>query len=125
MGFGAINFGLAIVGLFLIDIVGRRLLLVLTFPLLSAFQFGTAFSFGTVNPVTDSSRHTPIVIFAYLFCSVYSIGEGPVPFVSKFPFSLVQLLTGQVYASEILPLEVRDTGKMADINSKLWNVELL
>lgn len=95
LGFGGINFGLAIVGLFLIDSVGRRLLLVLTFPLMSLFQFGTAFSFGKVAPVTDSRRHPPVVLFTYLFCAVYSIGEGPVPFV---------------YASEILPLEVRDTG---------------
>lgn len=120
MGFGGINFGLAIVGLFLIDSVGRRLLLVLTFPLMSLFQFGTAFSFGKIAPVTDSRRHPPVVLFTYLFCAVYSIGEGPVPFVSRLSFSSRQLLSCQVYASEILPLEVRDTGKMAyaDSNSE-------
>ena len=119
LGFGGINFGLAIVGLFLIDSVGRRLLLVLTFPLMSAFQFGTAFSFGEHVPTVDGWRHAPVVVFAYLFCVVYSIGEGPVPVVSRLSSSLRKLLTCQVYASEILPLEVRDTGKVAFALSEL------
>lgn len=106
-------------GLFLIDSVGRRLLLVLTFPLMSAFQFGTAFSFGTAAPTVDGWRHRSVVVFVYLFCVVYSIGEGPVPVVSRPSFSLRKLLTCQVYASEILPLEVRDTGKVAFAHSKL------
>lgn len=119
LGFGGINFGLAIVGLFLIDSVGRRLLLVLTFPLMSAFQFGTAFSFGKSVTHVDRWRHAPVVVFAYLFCAVYSIGEGPVPVVSRLCFSFRRLLTCQVYASEILPLEVRDTGKVEFAHSKL------
>lgn len=85
---------------------------------MGVFQFGTAFSFGKVAPAKDSWRHTPVVLFVYLFCAVYSIGEGPVPLVSRLSFSSRQLLSRQVYASEILPLEVRDTGKMAYPNSK-------
>ncbi|KAM0806076.1 major facilitator superfamily domain-containing protein [Usnea florida] len=95
LGVGGINFGLAVVALFLIDSVGRRLLLVLTLPLMSACQFATAFTFGTTHPVVNHWRHKPVLICSYLFCVFYSIGEGPVPLV---------------YASEILPLEVRDTG---------------
>lgn len=106
-------------GPLLIDTVGRRLLLVLTILLMSAFQFGIAFSFGTVSPARYKWCHTPVVLFAYLFCVVNSIGEGAVPLVSGLSFSLRQLLTHQVYASEIPPLEVRDTGKLAYVHSKL------
>ena len=111
LGVGGINFGLAVVALFLIDSVGRRLLLVLTLPLMSACQFATAFSFGTHKPVRDHWRHTPVLICSYLFCVFYSIGEGPVPLVRRSSLWLRQLLIRQVYASEILPLEVRDTGR--------------
>ena len=75
LGFGAINAAL------LIDKVGRRLLLLTTFPLMSLFQLATGLSLGSVLPITNSRRHIPVVIFAYLFCVAYSIGEGPVPLV--------------------------------------------
>ena len=78
---------MAIPAAFLIDKVGRRLLLLTTFPLMSLFQLATGLSFGPVQRVAGRqivsySRHIAIVIFAYLFCVTYSIGEGPVPLVS-------------------------------------------
>lgn len=81
LGFGAINFVVAIPAAFLIDKVGRRLLLLTTFPLMCIFQLGTGFSFVLTN-----HRHSAVVAFAYLFCVAYSIGEGPVPLVSTHSF---------------------------------------
>ena len=79
------------------------------------FQLATGLSFGSL-PVENKNRHSTIVTFAYLFCAAYSIGEGPVPLVSfiesHLPILNGALLIRQVYASECLPLEVRDTGKM-------------
>lgn len=77
LGFGAINFGVAIIAAFLIDKVGRRLLLLTTFPLMSFLQLAIGLSFG----VWKAHRHGLVVAFAYLFCVAYSIGEGPVPLV--------------------------------------------
>lgn len=55
------------------DTVGRRGLLLTTFPLLAAFQFMMAGVTGWEATVTAM----------YMFCGFYSIGEGPVPFVSS------------------------------------------
>ena len=41
------------------------------------------------------------------------------PLVRRFSLWLRQLLTRQVYASEILPLEVRDTGRAVQAGSSL------
>ncbi|KAL8791325.1 MAG: hypothetical protein Q9195_005944 [Heterodermia aff. obscurata] len=95
LGFGAINFGIAVMATFLIDRVGRRLLLLTTFPLMSVLQFTIGLS---LQLASIGRRQALVATFAYLFCVAYSIGEGPVPLV---------------YASECLPLEVRDTGKIS------------
>ena len=76
-----INLGVAILAAFLIDKVGRRLLLLITLPLMSLFQLAIGLTFGSL-PVVDKHRHSAIVIFAYLFAVAYSIGESPVPLVS-------------------------------------------
>lgn len=73
---------MAIPAAFLIDKVGRRLLLLTTFPLMSLLQLAIGLSFGSILPVVDNHRHIAIVAFSYLFCVAYSIGEGPVPLVS-------------------------------------------
>ena len=76
---------MAIPAVFLIDKVGRRLLLLTTFPLMGLFQLAVGLSFDAGRQDMDllsNSRHIAIVFFAYLFCVTYSIGEGPVPLVS-------------------------------------------
>ena len=76
---------MAIPAAFLIDKVGRRLLLLTTFPLMGLFQLAIGLSFDAGRQDAEplgNSRHIAIVVFAYLFCVVYSIGEGPVPLVS-------------------------------------------
>ena len=78
---------MAIPAAFLIDKVGRRLLLLTTFPLMGVFQLAIGLSFDAARqdvdqPIDSTARHIAIVTFAYLFCVTYSIGEGPVPLVS-------------------------------------------
>ena len=77
---------MAIPAAFLIDKVGRRLLLLTTFPLMGLFQLAVGLSFDAgrqdVDQPISAARHITIVVFAYLFCVTYSIGEGPVPLVS-------------------------------------------
>lgn len=72
---------MAIPAAFLIDKAGRRLLLLTTFPLMSVLQLAIGLSFGSNRPVMDNHRQVAIVVFSYLFCVAYSIGEGPVPLV--------------------------------------------
>ncbi|KAI1361581.1 general substrate transporter [Xylaria arbuscula] len=93
LGFGAINFSVAFLALFLIDYLGRRLLLLTTFPLLGIFQFVTGKGVGRGSGGPDNTPLT--VVGMYLFCFFYSIGEGPVPFV---------------YAAESMPIYHRDYG---------------
>ena len=76
MGFGIINFLFAAPAIYYIDLIGRRSLLPLTFPLTAIFQLGVALSFLAPH------KKVPVVIFSYLFAMAYSVGEGPVPFVS-------------------------------------------
>ena len=82
LGFGAVNFALAIPAALLIDKVGRRLLLLTTFPLMSVFSLAAGLSLGPALPINDERRHNAFAAFAYLFCVAYSVGEGPVPLVS-------------------------------------------
>lgn len=91
VGFGLINFLFAIPAIFLIDKVGRRTLLLLTFPFMAIFHFLTGLAFQL--PQDALKICAPLGM--YLFDVVYSLGEGPVPFV---------------YASESMPLYVRDLG---------------
>lgn len=79
LGFGAINFGVAVIATFLIDKVGRRLLLLTTFPLMSVLQLAIGLSFHA----PEAHIHGLVVAFTYLFCVAYSIGEGPIPAVSS------------------------------------------
>ena len=80
MGMGAVNFMLGLPALFLIDTIGRRALLLLTFPIMSGTLFVTAFAY--LERVC-SVRENLVRWFCFLFMAVYSIGEGPVPLVSR------------------------------------------
>ena len=112
MGFGIINFVLALPAFYLIDVFGRRSLLLATFPLLGFSQLLTAFAFVGSSEQSQKSRpnvpvtnHWKLAIAGmYLFGVFYSPGEGPVPFV---------------YAAESMPLYIRDIG-MGCVTSVNW-----
>ncbi|KAJ3580451.1 hypothetical protein NPX13_g109 [Xylaria arbuscula] len=95
LGFGAINFLVAIPALFLIDTIGRRGLLLLTFLPMGIFQILTGVGVGGGTDTGKPKNPKLAVASIYIFCAFYSIGEGPVPFV---------------YASESMPLYHRDLG---------------
>lgn len=78
MGLGVVNFVFAFPALFLMDHFGRRSLLLITFPFLAAFQFLIAGAGSSIAP----NALVLYVIGMYLFFAFYSVGEGPVPFVS-------------------------------------------
>lgn len=91
MGFGIVNFLLALPAFLLIDITGRRTLLLYTFPLLAASHIIMAGS----SKLKGNARQQMFLAGFYLFSVFYSPGEGPVPFV---------------YASESMPLSIREEG---------------
>lgn len=88
MGFGIINLVGAIPAFFIIDTVGRRTLLLTTFPFLALFNTLTAVGLAV-------KQYYLAVVAMYLFDIFYSPGEGPVPFV---------------YASESMPIHMREKG---------------
>jgi len=78
MGFGLINFLFALPAVRIIDTVsGRRKLLLITFPLLSASLFLAAGAFQIPN---DKTSAVVVIVGIYMFTVAYSPGEGPVPF---------------------------------------------
>ena len=104
MGFGLINFVFALPAFFLIDHLGRRTLLLLTFPVLAIAHTVTAASFPTSSNASGQPGLKQFLTGYYLFGIFYSFGEGPVPFV---------------YASESMPLFVRDES-MGFVTSVNW-----
>ncbi|KAL7665749.1 Major facilitator superfamily (MFS) profile domain-containing protein [[Candida] zeylanoides] len=91
-GFGMLNFLFAIPAFYTIDTFGRRNLLLTTFPLMAVFLLMAGMSFF----ITDTKVKAGICVTGiYLFCCVYSSGEGPVPFT---------------YSAEAFPLYIRDLG---------------
>ena len=102
MGFGVINFVFALPAFYTIDTLGRRSLLLMTFPFLALFQLITAI--GLALPSTSTSQWKIALAGMYLFGVFYSPGEGPVPFV---------------YAAESMPLYIRDVG-MGCVTSVNW-----
>lgn len=102
-GFGLINFLFASPAFFLIDTVGRRTLLLCTFPFLAIFHFTTMAGFE-VGVHQNQTGAIISLLGMYLFGIFYSFGEGPVPFV---------------YASESMPLYCRETA-MALVVSINW-----
>lgn len=73
------------------------------------------FLIGGASKVKDiTSQQRLVVAFMYCFSIAYSIGEGPVPFVSPSQ-NVIPVrrpdLSFKVYASESMPLYIRDFGK--------------
>lgn len=96
VGFGALNFVFCIPAIWLIDRIGRRPLLLWTFPGMAISLLATGLCFL----IPDDAAHNQvrlglIALFIYLFTCFYSPGEGPVPFV---------------YSAEVFPLSVREVG---------------
>lgn len=94
-GFGMINFLFAIPAFYTIDTYGRRNLLLTTFPLMSMFLLLAGFGFFIDGESNPNGRLACVTTGIYLFASVYSSGEGPVPFT---------------YSAEAFPLYIRDIG---------------
>lgn len=78
--------------LFTIDRLGRRALLLLTFPNMFWTLLAAGFSFSITTPPVRLGLTT---LFIFLFCAFYSPGEGPCAFV---------------YAAESFPLSHRELG---------------
>lgn len=102
-GFGMINFTFALPAFFTIDKLGRRALLLITFPLMAIFLFMAGFGFY-VPEENQAARVGVIITGIYLFACVYSSGAGPVPFT---------------YSAECFPLYIRDIG-MSWATSTCW-----
>lgn len=100
MGFGLVNFFFALPAFLLIDMMGRRTLLLGTFPLLCLSHLIMACSSASHG----TQRVNTFLAGYYLFGIFYSPGEGPVPFV---------------YASESMPLSIREEG-MGLVTSINW-----
>lgn len=83
----------AIPALYTIDRLGRRTLLISTFPNMFWTLLATGMSFYIP---TESSAHLGLIsLFIFLFCAFYSPGEGPCAFV---------------YSAEAFPLSHREIG---------------
>ncbi|PKY04980.1 MFS sugar transporter [Aspergillus campestris IBT 28561] len=102
-GWGVINWLFAIPAVYTIDTFGRRNLLLATFPLMAAFMFFIGWS-HSIPEASTHARLACIALGSYLFCAVYSTGEGPVPFT---------------YSAEVYPLYVRSYG-MALATATTW-----
>lgn len=74
--------------------VGRRSLLLFTFPHMSWTLLAAGLSF-LINPDAGTARIGVIAFFIFLFAAFYSPGEGPVP---------------SCYAAEVFPLAQREQG---------------
>ena len=90
--FGLVNFLGAIPAIWTMDSLGRRLLLLLTLPLMAVTMAIAAFSFSITD---DTVRFGMITSMIYLFCLLYSPGMGPVP---------------AAYSAEVFPLSHRELG---------------
>lgn len=87
LGFGIINWVVAIPALWAIDSFGRRKLLLSTFPFMAACNAMIAIAFYLDN---DNGKVPGLAIAGMLLFSLfYSIGEGPVPFVSPFYLRMI------------------------------------
>ena len=86
-------FVFAIPALYTIDKLGRRTLLISTFPNMFWTLLATGLSFYA--PAGDSVRLGLIALFIFIFAAFYSPGEGPCAFV---------------YSAEAFPLSHREIG---------------
>lgn len=72
---------------------------------------------NTTPSTTGTGVVAGVVVAMYVYCIIYSVGEGPVPFVSAPWLRIALNLCSdhfrdfQVYASESMPLQHRDAGR--------------
>ncbi|EJD50111.1 hypothetical protein AURDEDRAFT_112267 [Auricularia subglabra TFB-10046 SS5] len=92
LGTGIVNWVFAIPAIYTIDTFGRRLLLLVTFPVMSACLLLTGHGFTLPE---GPARLGTVASGLYLFMAAYSPGAGPVPFT---------------YSAEAFPLYIRDFG---------------
>ena len=105
LGFGAINWVFSLPAMFTIDLLGRRKLLLLTFPVMGVLLIGTGLSFLVPEAWADGKYRIGFVATGiYTYTAVYSVGPGPVPFT---------------YSAEAYPLQVRTYG-MALATATTW-----
>lgn len=115
MGFGILNFVFALPAVYTIDRLGRRFLLLSTYPFLALFQLLTAMAF--LLPNGSAGQTATVLTGMYLFSGrtasdsilvclsgwlivplvFYSPGQGPIAFV---------------YSAESMPLYLRDLGML-------------
>lgn len=103
-GFGMVEVISCIPTFYTIDSVGRRNLLLATFPLMSLSLLMTGFGFWIPEGTSRDGRLACITIGIYLFAIFYNFGEGPIPFT---------------YSAEAFPLYIRDLG-MGFATSTCW-----
>ncbi len=110
MGFGIINFVFAFPAVWTIDKLGRRKLLLYTFPFMALFQGLMVIAFAMKDGV---ARRVLAIAGMYLFGIAYSPGEGPVPFVysaGKYPSLCTSRTIKTDVFQESMPLYNRDYG---------------
>ena len=103
-GFGLTMFVFAIPALYTIDKLGRRTLLISTFPNMCWTLLATGMSFYVSEG--SPARLGLIALFIFIFVAFYSPGEGPCAFV---------------YSAEAFPLSHREIGmSWAVATNKFW-----
>ncbi|GME24414.1 Sugar/inositol transporter [Neofusicoccum parvum] len=107
-GFGLANFVFALPAVHQIDTLGRRTLLLVTFPGMALTLLAAGFCFY-ISP-TSEARLGLITFFIFLFAVFYSPGEGPVPFT---------------YSSEAFPLSHREVGMSLAVATNLFWAAIL
>ena len=85
-------------------LVGRRSLLLFTFPQMAWTLLAAGFCF-LIDPAEANTRVALIALFVFLFAAFYSPGEGPVPFV---------------YSAEVFPLAQREQGMAWGVTTNLF-----
>ncbi|GAB1731288.1 hypothetical protein NU195Hw_g4257t1 [Hortaea werneckii] len=107
-GFGMTMFLFAIPAIYTIDKLGRRTLLLATFPNMFWTLLATGMSFYIAEGTM--ARIGCIALFIFLFCAFYSPGEGPCAFL---------------YSAEAFPLSHREIGmSWAVATNNFWAAAL-
>ncbi|BGP56392.1 hypothetical protein JCM8202v2_004010 [Rhodotorula sphaerocarpa] len=107
LGFGVLNWVFAGPAIWTIDAFGRRTLLLIGFPAMSAFLLLAGLGF--LIPKESTAHIAVIALGVYLHCIAYSPSEGPVPFT---------------YSAEAFPFNVRDVG-MSYATALTWGFNFI
>lgn len=105
-GIGLCNFAFTIPAFFLID-RGRVSLVLATYPFMIVIMLASSLVFATAG---TSVPKVPIIVLAFFFTAVYSLGQGPVPFT---------------YSAEVFPLVYRESGMSVAVAANLFFAGLL